>query len=198
MKNTFSVEAEKIKSDIKETTKKSKETIREFIDANTNNINAAVDSNKKIFDSIKEKLDQQEIDDSVTDSLKQSFSRTIELAEDTLDSIINSYTKQLEMNVDFNVKLIDAIKESDVENPKKLLALIAENFEASRELTVNNTKEIFDFYNKHTNLALNFNRKFGDNIKAQMEIMFNIHSKSLHGFSDWAIGLWNQQNEKKN
>ena len=95
MKSTLNEKAEKIKSSIKGTAEKSKETIREFIDFNTKNIDAALDSNKKIFDSIKEKLNQQEIDDSVTDTLKQSFGKSVELAEDALDSIINSYTRQM-------------------------------------------------------------------------------------------------------
>ena len=167
--NTLNEKAEKIKSSIKGTAEKSKETIREFIESNTKNIDAALDSNKKIFDSIKEKLNQQEIDDSVTDTLKNTFGKSVELAEDALDSIINSYTRQMEMNVDFNTKLVDAVKESKNEHPEKILELIRENFEASHQLTIRNTKEILDFYNKHTNLAVNFNEKFGESINIHIE-----------------------------
>ena len=114
--STLNEKAEKIKNTIKGTAEKSKETIREIIDSNTKYIGAALDSNKKIIDSIKEKLNQQEIDDSVTDTLKSTFGKSIELAEDALDSIINSYTRQMELNVDFNTKLVDTIKESNIEN----------------------------------------------------------------------------------
>ena len=194
--STLNEKAEKIKNTIKGTAEKSKETIREIIDSNTKYIGAALDSNKKIIDSIKEKLNQQEIDDSVTDTLKSTFGKSIELAEDALDSIINSYTRQMELNVDFNTKLVDTIKESNIENPEKILNLIHENFEASRQLTINNTKEMLDFYNKHTNLAVNFNQKFEENINAQIETLFNIQSKGLNKFTEWASDWW-KQTEKK-
>jgi hypothetical protein len=195
--NTLNEKAEKIKSTIKGTAEKSKETIREFIDSNTKNIDAALDSNKKIFDSIKEKLDQQEMEDTVTETIRHTFGKSVELAEDALDSIINSYTRQMELNVDFNTQLVDAIKESKSENHEKVLTLIHDNFEASRQLTINNTKEILEFYNKHTNLAVNFNKKFGKNIEVQLDSMFAIQNKGLNKFTDWASDWWKQQSDNK-
>ena len=195
MNDTLSIKSEKIKNSIKGTAEKSKETIREIIASNTKYIDEALDSNKKIVDSIKEKLNQQEIEDSVTDNLKNSFGKSVELAEDALDSIINSYTRQMEMNVDFNTKLVDAIKESGNNNNEKLLDLIHENFEASRQLTISNTKETLDFYNKHTNLAVNFNEKFGDTINAQIETLFDIQNKGLNRFTHWASEWWKQDGE---
>ena len=197
MNNTLNEKSEKIKNSIKGTAEKSKETIREIIASNTKYIGEALDSNKKIVDSIKEKLNQQEIEDSVSDTLKSTFGKSVELAEDALDSIINSYTRQMEMNVDFNTKLVDAIKESNTSQPDKMLELIHENFEASRQLTIRNTKEILDFYNKHTNLAVNFNQKFGDSINAQIESLFNIQSKGLNKFTNWASELWKQEDKDK-
>ena len=119
MKTELIEKSEKIKSSIKGTAEKSKETIREIIDSNTRYIGDALESNKKIMDSIKEKLHGQKIDDSLTDSLKNTFLKSIVLAEDALDSIINSYTRQMELNVDFNSKLVDAVKESKSKNPEK-------------------------------------------------------------------------------
>ena len=196
MNDTLNIKSEKIKNSIKGTAEKSKETIREIIASNNKYIGNALDSNKKIVDSIKEKLDQQEIEDSVTDNLKSSFGKSVELAEDALDSIINSYTRQMEMNVDFNTKLVDAIKESGNSNNEKLLDLIHENFEASRQLTISNTKETLDFYNKHTNLAVNFNEKFGDSINAQMEALYDIQNKGLNKFTHWASEWWKHDREK--
>jgi hypothetical protein len=197
MKTTLDEKAEKIKNTIRGTAEKSKETIREIIDTNTKYIGSALDSNKKIVDSIKERLDQQKIDDSITPAIKNSLEKSIELAEDTLDSIINSYTRQMELNVDFNTKLVDALKDSKNKAPEKVLNLIHENFEASRQLTINNTKEIIDSYNKHTNLALNFNKKFGDSINAQIESMFEIQSKGLNKFTEWASDWWKQTDKKE-
>ena len=193
MTSTLNEKAEKIKTSIKGTAEKSKETIREFIDSNTKNIDAALDSNKKIFDSINEKLNQNEMDTTVSDTIKQTFGKSVELAEGALDSIIDSYTRQMELNVDFNTKLVDAVKDSSTQNPEKILALIHENFEASHQLTISNTKEILDFYNKHTNLALNFNEKFGETIKTQIESMFTIQSRGLDRFTGWATEWWKQE-----
>jgi hypothetical protein len=78
-----------------------------------------------------------------------------------------------------------------------MLELIHENFEASHQLTVRNTKEILDFYNKHTNLAVNFNQKFGDSINAQIESLFNIQSKGLNKFTGWASEWWKQDGHVK-
>jgi len=191
--DTLTEKSEKIKNSIKAAGERSKETIREIIVSNTKQIDKALDSNKKIVDSIKEKFNQQEIEDSVTDTLKSTLTQSVELAEGALDNIINSYTRQMEMNVDFNTKLVDAIKESNNKQPEKVLKLIQENFEASRQLTINNTKEILDFYNKHTNLAVNFNQKFGESINAQIGSLFSLQSKGLNKFTDWASEWWKQE-----
>lgn len=197
MSVTLNEKAEKIKSTIKDSAEKSKETIREFIDSNKKHVGDAIDSNKKIVDSIKEKFDQVEVDDAITDTVKDTFGKSVELAEDALDSIINAYTRQMEMNVDFNTKLVDAIKESKTEHPEKVLELIRENFEASHKLTINNTKEILDFYNKHTNLAVNFNQKFGENINSQIESLFKVQGKGLAKFSNWASEWWKEGGKEK-
>ena len=195
--NTLNEKAEKIKSSIKGTAEKSKETIREIISTNSKYLGEALDNNKKIVDSIKEKLNQQEMEDTVTENLKNTFGKSVELAEDALDSIINAYTRQMEMNVDFNTKLVDAIKETRGENPEKVLNLIHENFEASRQLTIKNTKEILDFYNRHSNLAVNFNKKFGESINAQLESMFSIQSRGLNRFTGWAAEWWKQADKEE-
>ncbi len=197
METTLNEKSEKIKKSINGTAEKSKETIREIIVSNTKYIGEALESNKNIVDSIKEKLNKQEIEDSVTDNLKSTFGKSVELAEDALDSIINSYTRQMEMNIDFNTKLVDLIKESRSEQPENLLKLIHENFEASHDLTLKNTKEILEFYNKHTNLAVNFNEKFGNTINSQIDSLYNLQNKSLNKFTSWASEWWKQKDEKE-
>src|ERR1035437_9020223 len=196
METTLNEKAEKIKEKIHGTAEQSKKAIREIIETNAKYIGTALDSNKKIVDSIQENLKQQKMEDTVTGNLKTTFGKSVELAEDALDSIINSYTRQMEMNVDFNTKLVDAVKDSSNNHSEKLLELIQDNFEASHQLTIRNTKEILDFYNKHTNLAVNFNQKFGDSINAQIESLFNIQSKGLDKFTSWASEWWKQEDKK--
>ncbi len=187
--------SELIKKSIKDTSEKSKETIREIIESNSKYIDSALDSNKQIVDSIKKKLEQRDIKDSVTDSLKQTFKKSVELTEDAIDSIINAYSNQVELNVDFNTKLIDVIKETKGQNPEKVLDFIYENFEVSRQLTIKNTKEILYYYNQQTNLAVNFNKKIEENINNQVEILADIQSKGLNKFTEWASDWW-KENEK--
>lgn len=187
---TLNERAEKMKESIKDTAEKSKETIREIIVANTKFINDALDSNKKVVDAVKIKLDQQNVEDTLTDSLKSMFKKSVELAEDTLDSIINTYSKQMEMKIDFNSKLIDIIKDTNHTTPEKLLNLIQENFESSRQMSIENTKEIIDAYNKHTNLAVNFNQKIGENMNTHIEYLFSIQSKGMNKFSELASEWW--------
>ena len=196
MEATLNEKAEKIKKTINGTAEKSKEAIREFIEANNKHVDAAVVANGKLLNTIAESLNHQAIDETVTTNLKNTFGKSVQLAEDALDSIINAYTRQMELTVDFNTKLVDAIKESKSENPEKVLDLIHENFEASRKMTLENTKDLLDFYNKHTNLALNFNKRFADNVQAQIETMFTIQNNGLNRFTSWAADWWKEADKK--
>jgi len=189
--------AEKIKKNINGFAEKSKQTIRELIGTSKKQMNTVLDSNAEVFNTLKKKLDLHEVNEEVSDTVKQTFVQSLELAEDTLDSIINSYTRQMELTVDFNTKLVEAVKESNVDNADRFLELIHENMEASQKLTAENTKEILEFYNKHTNLALNFNTKFADNVNAQVGAMFEIQKKSLQRFTGWAQEWWKQPGEKE-
>ena len=196
MEATLNEKAEKIKKTINGTAEKSKEAIREFIDAHNKHVDAAMTANTKMLNTITESLNHQAIDETVTTNLKNTFGKSVQLAEDAMDSIINAYTRQMELTVDFNTKLVDAIKESKSENPEKVLELIHENFEASRKMTLENTKELLDFYNKHTNLALNFNKRFAENVQAQIETMFTIQNKGLNRFTSWAADWWKEGDKK--
>ena len=189
--------AEKIKKHIIGFAEKSKETIRELIGNSSRQMENAMDSNTKILNSIKKNLDIQAVDGKVADTVKHTFVKSMELAEDTFDAIINSYTRQMEHTVDFNTQLVEAVKESNPKNAGKFLELINENFERSQELNSKNTKEILDFYNKHTNLALNFNKTFSDNVNAQVETMLQIQSKGFDKFSHWASDWWKQSTDAK-
>ena len=194
--NTYE-KAEKIKKNISSFAEKSKETIRELIGSSSKQMESAMDSNTKIFNSIKKKLDIQEVDWKVADTVKHTFVKSLELAEDTFDAIINSYTRQMAHTVDFNTQLVEAVKESNPKNADKFLELIQENFERSQELNSKNVKEILDFYNKHTNLTLNFNKTFSDNVNAQVEAMFQIQSKGFDRFTNWESDWWKQGSNEK-
>ena len=189
---TLNEKAEEIKDTIKGTTEKSKETIREIISSSSKFIGEALDTNQKFVDSVKDKLNLQNMEDTITNDLKNTFGKSVELAEDTIDIIMNSYSKQMEMNVDINSKLVDAIKDTNGYSPENVLNLIKNNFEASREMYINNTKEILAAYNKHTNLAVNFNKKFGESINTQIESIFDLQTRGFHKFSELTSEWWKQ------
>lgn len=195
--STLNAKSENIKNNIKQTAEKSKETIREIIGSNTKFIDSALDTNKKVVDSIKKKLNQQDIDDTITATVKDTFFKSVELSEGAIDAIINSYQKQLEWNIDLNTKLIDAFSQNYTKNPETVLNLIYENFEKSRQLSINNTKELIDFYNKHTNLAVNFNKKFAENVSTQVEALTRIQSQGLGKFTEWVATDWWKETEKE-
>ena len=149
-----------------------------------------------MIDSVREKLNQEKLDDTLTAPLKNAYARSIELAEDALDSIINSYTRQMELAIDSNTKLLDQVKDLNSAKPENLIKTIQENFEAARELNVRNTKEMVDFYNKHSNLALNFNQKIGGSLTAQIDAMAKLQREGLSKFTEWASTWWkNSVNE---
>lgn len=189
--------AEEIKKNITGFSEKSEETIRELIGNSSKQMENVMEGNTEILNSIKNNLDTQKVDSKVTDTVKHAFVKSLELAEETFDAIINSYTRQIENIVEFNTQLIEAVKESNPKNADTFLELINENFERSQELNKRNTKEILDFYNKHANLALNFNKTFSDNVNAQVEIMVQIQSKGFDQFSDWTSEWWKQSTGEK-
>lgn len=190
MATNINEKADKIKSNINGYAEKSKETIHEMIDSSTKQMEDAMDSGSRVLKTFGEKFSGQKIDDSVSETLKQTFAQSVELAEDTYDAIVNSYTRQMELTVDFNTKLVEAVKEGNPLNAEKFLDLIHENFESTQKLSLQNTKEILDFYNRHTNLAVNFNTKFAKSATTQIEMLMGMQSKSLERFTNWASEWW--------
>ena len=171
MKTMLYEPAPKIKSRINSILEESKERIRKIVDSNTKLSKAALDTNKKIVDSIKEKFQEQEIEADILfiNSLRKNFPEFIEFSEDGIDGIIDAYFKQIQFNVNYNSKLVDAIKESGNNNTETLLQMIQENFEVACKVTTDTTSTIIESYNKHIDLALDFNKKMGENLCAGIE-----------------------------
>ncbi len=197
MKTTLNEKAEKIKKNITGTTEKSKQTIKEIIVANSRHINEAVNANLKVVESIKENFKQNEMQDTITDNLKQALLKSVELAEDTLDAIINSYARQRDLTIDLNIRLVDAVIESSPGNAEKFFQLIQDNFEKKYRMIVDNTNEIVESYNKHTNLAVNFNKKFADGVNIQIDNLLQVQDKSLDKFSNLASVWWKENHLEK-
>ncbi len=93
-KNTYET-AEKIKENISSSAENSKKIIRELISNNTEKIQKAIDNNVQLFETVKNNIKIQGGNGEITDTVKSTFLKSLELAEDTYDAIINSYIRQM-------------------------------------------------------------------------------------------------------
>ncbi len=171
---------------------KSKETIQEMINSSMKILEDAMDENSKTVENLKNNFGLGDLGKESATDIKPSLDKSVELAEDTFDAIINSYTRQMEQIVDFNTKLVDLVKESDPDNADKFLDLINENFDRTRNATTGNTKEILDLFNKHSNLTLKFNEKFAKTVNSQVDNLFQTQKNSLNRFTSWASEWWKE------
>ena len=204
MKDTISKQSETLKKSIDTVSQNSKESIKSVIESTAKQFDSAIESNKKTFDSISKLLYEKEMDPSIVSSFKSNFGKSIKLSEDAIDSVIDSHTSRIELSIDFTTKFMDIIKNEDLstaEGRDKLVTLVQENFEQSTELSMHNMEKIIAIYNAHLNHALNFNKKFADNINSQIVSMFKLQKKSIGNFFDMdMITEWwkNTDREKVN
>ncbi len=189
--NTFD-KSEKVKKNMRGYAEKSKETIQEMINSSMKILEDAMDENSKTVENLKNNFGLGDLGKESATDIKPSLDKSVELAEDTFDAIINSYTRQMEQIVDFNTKLVDLVKESDPDNADKFLDLINENFDRTRNATTGNTKEILDLFNKHSNLTLKFNEKFAKTVNSQVDNLFQTQKNSLNRFTSWASEWWKE------
>ena len=153
---------------------RSKETIKEISEVNKKHIAEVLDSTKKIVDSIKQKLDQQEIEDTFIDTIESTIEDSAELVEEVVDAVVNSFNNQVEMNMDFETEQAEILNETNTIDPQKMLELLQGNFEKSREFTINNTK-----------LAVNTNQKLVESINSQIGSLLNLQKEGLDKYKTW-------------
>lgn len=185
MKNTMNKQAETLKKSIDSVSQSSKESIKTLIESNSKQFDSALETNKKAFDSISKMLYEKEMDPSIVTAFKTNFGKGIKLSEDVIDSIIDSHTNRIDMTIDFTTKFMELVKSEDLstkEGVEKLVDLVKENFDKSSELSMHNMEKIVSLYNDHLNLALNFNKKFADNINSQITSMFKLQKKNIDSF----------------
>jgi len=185
MKNTINKQAETLKKSIDSVSQSSKESIKTLIESNSKQFDSALETNKKTFDSISKMLYEKEMDPSIVTAFKSTFGKGIKMSEDVIDSIIDSHTQRMDLTIDFTTKFMEAVKNEDLtskEGVEKLIELVKENFDKSSELSMGNMEKIVAVYNDHLNLALNFNKKFADNINSQITSMFKLQKKNIDSF----------------
>lgn len=172
--STQKKKSEKNKPSLKGKLDKQKKAIKELSDINKKQIGEILDSTKKIVASIKEKLDQQEIEETFIDALEISLDASAELAEETVDAVVNSPGKQVKMNRYYNMELTEAVEETNNLYPQNMLGLMQKNIEKSQQFTIKNTNELFDSYIKNINLALSINQKVIKSMNAQLNAFVGV------------------------
>src|ERR1700739_4391833 len=202
MKNTINKQAETLKKSIDSVSQSSKESIKTLIESNSKQFDSALETNKKTFDSISKMLYEKEMDPTIVSAFKSTFGKSIKMSEDVIDSIIDSHTQRIDLTIDFTTKFMEIVKNEDLnskEGMDKLVSLVKENFEKSSELSMGNMQKIVNVYNDHLNLALNFNKKFADNINSQITSMFKLQKKNIDSFfaMDMVTEWWKNVSEEK-
>ena len=192
MNRKSNTKAETLRAAIDKTSRNYKEAVHAIVESNTGYLKVALDSNKHIIDSIQEQFNNKDIDGSVIDGVKKALGNSVEMAEDTIDTVIEAYNKQVDTTLKFNSKLIEMIKDLDLKYPEeseKLLNVIQENLESSIKLSTDEMKKIVDAYNRNTNFALNFNKTFGQSFNSQIEAIHKLQNNNINALTHWATEL---------
>ena len=202
MKNTNHKPVETLKKSIDNVSQRSKESIKTLVETSTKQFDSAIEANKKTFDSLSKMLYDKEMDTTILSSFKNNFGKGIKLSEVTMDAIIDAYTRRMDFNIDFANRFMETLRSEDMntkEGTNALIELVKENLDKSSALSAENMDKMVALYNEHLNFALNFNKKFADNINAQVAAMFKLQKKyvdsfySLDSMSDW----WKNIGEEK-
>lgn len=201
MKNSINKNTDSLKKSMDSVSQKSKENIKALVNANTRQFESAMESNTKTFNAISKMLIEKDVDPSLINTLKSAFSKSLKLSEDVIDSIIDSHTRRIDLSIDFTSRFMQVLTGEDLTSPEgidKLVNLLKENFDKSTELSMRNMEKTISVYNDHLNLALNFNKKFAENINAQLNSMFALQMKSIGSFFSMGFGSdwWKTSGDK--
>jgi hypothetical protein len=184
--------AEKLKRNIETISRESKETIKTIIENNSKQVSDGLCNKQELIEFMKENLSVKELTPSIISNINRTFVGSIEMSEEVIDKIIDAHTRQIDLTIEFNASLIEIIKEegfADHKQADKLLKLAEQNFISSIKLSNDNMKDIIYSYNKHMNVALNFNKKLVEDINAQIDGLLKLQNKNMTSFysliSDW-------------
>lgn len=185
---------ENLKENIEIISLKQKETIQNIIDSSSRSFEASLDANKNFIDSLEKQIFNSDYtDNNILSEVKKMYGNSVELSEEAIDIIIDIQTKQLQSAIDFNVKIAEIIRNldfSEKEHKDELLEEIEKNFEESSHRLIENSKKITEIYNKHINLAVNFNERFSKKINGQLQVLNIFQNKNMDMFNDWATQWW--------
>lgn len=186
---------EKFNSIVSKATEISGATIKAIIDISSSGLNNSIDANQEFLDFIKNQLLLKGLDLSLISTVKKTFSNGVHASEQMIDAIVAAHSNRLDFSIKFNLKLIKLLEgqsfTSEIEKEKTFVHII-ENFESAFNASHDELKDILGFYNKHINIALNFNQHFEAAFRNQIEIMNKMQNSGVNLFTHQATQWWKE------
>jgi hypothetical protein len=179
---------------------KPKEAIKELVNLNYKVLEQTLATGKKIVEEVKQTVPLKENTDTLLDIYDVSLDKTIKLTEETATGMVDGYKKRMELYDNFNTKLMESIKEMATAisplDMEKVLKLIKDNFDLSKNVMNEGMKSVIETYNKHMGVALNFNQKFSDTIIAQFKMFKDMNEKSVSFYNNLTTEWWKEHDMK--
>lgn len=174
--------------------RKSKEYTGSIADMPAKDNNNSSEMNKKFAEPAEKQIHNDKLPDNfLIENIRKAFNESVELSEEAMDTIISMQSQQLNSVIDFNCKLTDSLHNLDYSNKQEitdLLGAIRKNFDETSNRLVENTRKMSELYNKHVNLAVNFNDRLSKNINHQFQILNWYTTKNADLFNAWTLSWW--------
>jgi hypothetical protein len=200
MNNTETKKTEKVKPIANDWALKPKEAIKELVNLNYQVLEHTLATGKKMVEEVKQTIPLKENTDTFLDIYDVSLDKSIKLTEETATGMVDAYKKRMELYDNFNTKLMDSVKEiATAMSPldmEKVLKLIKDNFDLSKNVMNEGMKSVIETYNKHMGVALNFNQKFSDTIIAQFKMFKEMNEKSVSFYNNLTTEWWKEHDMK--
>lgn len=191
---TKAIHADKTEISDESVEKKSKETIGKIIDTSTKHLKNAVEANKKFVEDVEKNIFNGEVKGNyLVSDINRAFRDSVELSEKAIDTIIELQAEQLQSTIDLNKKLTESLKNlyyADKDAVSGMIGLLRQNYEETTDRLMENTKKMSEIYNRHVNLAVNFNERFSGNINQQVQILNRYTAKTSELISEWPFQWW--------
>jgi hypothetical protein len=189
----------KVKSVIQETEERTRDHIFRIIYSNSKFLEDAINRNKEIVESFRKNLSGQEKDAPIIDSMEKNIAISGEVFEETIDEIIENCTKQITEILEFNSRMADALQAWGSKDPysEMVSQLIQENFKASTFAVIRNVETSIDSFRKFTNLTINFNKKIGEGVARQFDLMRDTQNTNMVDLQHWVAEWWKQPSREE-
>lgn len=195
MKTTLTKQAETLKEKINDVSHKSKVAIDTAIDLNSKHIKSAINAHKDGFESLNNLLYERKIDRAVVNSFQSILTKEVQLTEEIVNSVIDSFTRRIKMNIDFAVKVLDLVNSEKLYTKAgrdQFVELIRENFSQTSDYSMATLEKVVSFFDSQLHDELNLNRKLAESISSQITNIFEAQNKSMKSLFEYSemINPW--------